>query len=149
MIKLNMINIQYIMTDSSTQTDFPFDNIIKQPIYDKSNKDKIDMIFNKITNNLSKNGSYWRQPYLLIDSDKYKYHTVIDGINMYYFATDDIEIPNTYYYHYFSYEFDDIVEEYKKTTNKIKIDQYDISTLFHKHKNNLSDLSWILTRYYV
>jgi hypothetical protein len=79
------------------------------------------------------------------NGNKFEFNTVISGINKYYFRHDDIERPNTYFYHYLSREFDDIVEQYKK--NNENLDDLSIIQLFHANKDNLSDLSWFLVRF--
>lgn len=109
-----------------------------------NNKNKIDTTFNKILNDLVKNNSYFQMP-IHRNGYKFEYEICCCGINEYCFPYDDIERPNTYYYHYFSYELDDIIEEYKK--NNRTLNNHIVHQIFLSNKNNLSDLNWILVKF--
>jgi hypothetical protein len=74
----------------------------------------------------------------------------IIGINEYHFRLNDDERCDRSNIHYFSYEFDKILSDYKKN-NKISDDKMSdgkIINLFLQNENNLSDLGWFIDGYY-
>jgi hypothetical protein len=110
----------------------------------KNRKNKIDDIYNEIVSRLVKNGTYFKLP--MERHHKFKYESYISGINEYSYANDRTVRNITYYFHYFSYEFDDILEEYKKENNiTCELNNYTVRELFYKYKDTLNDLSWLIT----
>jgi hypothetical protein len=92
------------------------------------------------------------------------------GINDYGFLSDDNYIQNRQNIWYFSYDFEKILYDYKKSKELLKkkipndykkskglltkelfkkeIRPNEIMFLFFEHKNNLNDLCWIIKDYY-
>jgi hypothetical protein len=110
-------------------------------------KIEIDNTYHRIVSILVKNDMYFKLP--VGKDSNFKYNSCVSGINEHSYYYDDISkliTSVTYYFHYFSYEFDDILEEYKKENNiTSELNIYTVHELFVKYKDTLNDLSWIIT----
>ena len=104
----------------------------------------IDNIYNKIVSKLVKNNDYFKLP--MDGYNKFNYTSIISGINEYFYRYDNVSISTTYFFHYFSYEFDNIIQEYKNKNNITgELNLYKVYELFIENKNTLNDLSWLIT----
>lgn len=102
----------------------------------------IDNVYNKIVSTLVKNNTYFKLPTVEYEN------SCVSGINEYFYPRDDISNPGAFFFHSFSYEFDDIIQEYKNTNNiNGELNIYKVHELFVQHKDTLNDLSWLLTSY--
>ena len=98
--------------------------------------------FNHIVNRLTKNGQYFTQ----INPEYIKYRRW-SGINSYGFIRDEDLHYNRENIHFFSYEFETILERELQNKN-IKKNSHIVYEIFRKHKDGLKDLAWIIDDYY-